>query len=183
MKELSARSGVSIRTIYNAFDDKQGVIVQSLLAHHETLFNDIAIGKNESRNLIEATEMCRRVAIETTRVRNVANAAFRSYFSNNTDQSYVRALHALPTSILQAWMRSPEADLPLIEAYGAEVLEQGFSDSLWALVAPWTAELIDDEGMILHQTRYMIEIGLAFGNELGRASARKLLANNGFVNA
>lgn len=176
VRDISERSGVSLRTIYNAFESREGLIAQALLAHHASLFTDVALGPNDSRSLGEAVEMCRRVAIETIASPCVAITTSRVYFASQGRTRVLAALQELPASIVSAWMRSDEADPGCIAAFGEQDICRQFANAQWSLVAEWVAGALTDEDLLHQQQRTILAAGLAFGNESGRALAVKLLA-------
>ncbi|MEX6722862.1 TetR/AcrR family transcriptional regulator [Parapedomonas caeni] len=172
LAELSKRSGVALRTIYNAFTDKEGVIAQCLATHYHTLFDGIEIGVNDSRSLREAIEMMGRVAADTIRVRAFSGCAARLYFSSRTSPKLTEGLRRLPISTLKAWMRSDEADRRTIQHFGRDEIERSFANVQWGLVNDWATGQIDDHDFTRGMKNHMVMVALAFGNRAGRAAAK-----------
>jgi AcrR family transcriptional regulator len=176
LRDISERSGVSLRTIYNAFENREGLIAQALLTHHASLFSDVAVGPNDSRSLVEAVEMCRRVAVETIASPCVAITTSRVYFASQERTRVLETLQELPATIVSAWMRSDEADQACIALFGEQDVCRQFANAQWALMAEWVAGALTDEEFSRQQQRTILAVGLAFGNADGRAVAGKLLA-------
>jgi AcrR family transcriptional regulator len=176
LRDISERSGVSLRTIYNAFENREGLIAQALLAHHASLFTDVTLGPNDSRSLSEAVEMCRRVALETIASPCVAITTSRVYFASQERTRVLATLQELPASIVSAWMRSDEADTQCLALFGEQDICRQFANAQWALVAEWVAGALSDEELSRQHQRTILAVGLAFGNETGRAVALRSLA-------
>lgn len=175
LREVSERCNVSLRTIYNAFESRDGLIAQALTAHHSSLFTDLVMGSDDSRNLAEAYEMCRRVAEETLLAPKVALATSRAYFTARDRTFMVTALRELPTSIIAAWLRSDEADREKVALFGEADLSRQFANSQWALIAEWVTGAISEADLVRQQSHAILAIALAFGNAAGRAEATRLL--------
>jgi AcrR family transcriptional regulator len=175
LRDISERSGVSLRTIYNAFENREGLIAQALLTHHASLFSDVAVGPNDSRSLVEAVEMCRRVALETIASPCVAVTTSRVYFASQERTRVLAILQELPASIVSAWMRSDEADATCIAAFGKQGICRQFANAQWALVAEWVGGALTDEELLRQHQRTILAVSLAFGNQAGRAAALRIL--------
>lgn len=174
LTELSKRSGVALRTIYNAFSDRDGLIAQAVATHYHSLFGGIDIGMNDSHTLDEAVEMCARVATETARVRAFSATAARMYFAARTSPRLVETLRRLPLFILKAWLRSGEADRRLVGGFGRERLERGFVNLQWGIVNDWATGRLDDRELAREMKSSIVQIAMAFGNRAGRAAAKRL---------
>ena len=172
--DLSTRSGVALRTLYNAFGDKDGVIAQAVAAHYVSLFTDIDVGIKHSCTLAEAVEMAGRVGKETCRVPAFSTTGARMYFSPKTNPKIVESLRQMPIFIIKAWSRSAEADRKRIKLFGRDELERSFANMQWGLVNDWAAGRIDDQALSEYMQSNVLLIATAFGNRAGRAEARRL---------
>ena len=126
LAELSERSDVSLRTIYNAFTDKEGVIAQAVATHYRTLFTDILPNDNDSCLLEEALIMADRVATEISRVKGWSVNGVRMYFSHRTSSRIFDSLYTMPLVIFKSWYRSAEADRKRIVLFGKQEIERSF---------------------------------------------------------
>lgn len=174
LTELSKRSGVALRTIYNAFQDRDGLIAQAVATHYHSLFGGIEILSNESHTLEEAIEMCARVATETARVKAFSATAARMYFAARTNPRLVETLRRLPLFILKSWLRSDEVDSRLVSRFGRERLERSFANTQWGAVNDWAAGRLDDHDLAREMKSSILQIAMAFGNRAGRAAAKRL---------
>ena len=172
--DLSRRSGVALRTLYNAFGDKDGVIAQAVAAHYFSLFVDIDVEKKHSCTLAEAIEMVGRVGKEICRVPGFSTTGARMYFSPKTNLKIVESLRQMPIFIVKAWSRSEEADRKRIKLFGRDELERSFANMQWGLVNDWAAGRIDDRALSEYMQSNVLLIAAAFGNRAGRAEARRL---------
>lgn len=175
LTELSRRSGVSLRTIYNAFADKDGVIAQAVAMHYHGLFDDIRPAADDSRNLRETMIMCARIGDEVARVRAFSATAARMYFSPRPNPTLVETLRSLPISLLRAWCRSDEADRRVIRQFGRQDMERSFANMQWGLVHDWINGRLDQQDLPRAFQGHMIFVALSFGNRAGRGEAKKLM--------
>jgi AcrR family transcriptional regulator len=176
LQELSTRCDVSLRTIYNAFSDKDGVIAAAAAANHHKSFEGIFLESNDSMTLVEAVEITRRVAADTARVPGWSAASVEMYFSPRSCSRMTESLRQMPISILKAWLRSPEVDERLVKLFGHFDLEKAFADMQWGAVADWCAGRIDKHDMSQRMVSSLLTIAAAFGNRAGRATAKQLIA-------
>jgi AcrR family transcriptional regulator len=174
LTELSQSSGAALRTIYNAFTDKDGVIAQAVAAHYLALFENIDSGDDGGCSLAKALTMTSRVAAETCRVRAFSVTGARMYFSPRTSPKIVESLRKMPIYILKAWIRSNQADRKQIRAFGQEGLERSYANAQWGLVNDWSADRLDDRELSREMCCNLLLIASAFGNRAGRAESRKL---------
>ena len=174
LSDLSQRSGVALGTIYNAFTDKNGVIAEAVARHRNSLCEGIEVGENQSHRLAEAVEIYTRIAVDTTKMPNLSEASARMYFSSRTHHKVVGSLRRMPISTLRAWIRSDESDRELIQSFGQESIERAFANAQWSLLNDWCANRIDNHELSRDMRANMIAIGLAFGNHVGRAEAKRL---------
>jgi len=137
LTDLSKRANVALRTIYNAFGDKEGVIAQAVATHYSGLFSDLPLDTNDSCLLDEAVEMTARVASETARIPAWSTTGVVMYFSPKTDPRIVETLRRMPIFILKSWMRSTQADKKQIKLFGREELERSYANLQWGLVNDW----------------------------------------------
>lgn len=179
LAELGKRSGVALRTIYNAFVDKEGVIAQAVATHHDALFEAISVGFDESHTLDEAMAMCELVAVETLKVRGFSVAAAHMYFSPRTPSKIVDSFRQMPIFILKSWLRSKEVDRALVGKVGLDSLERNFANVQWSAVSEWAAGRLEDKLLAIEMKRNILFIGLACGNREGRSKAKGLLRENG----
>ena len=175
LNDLSRRSGVSLRTIYNAFTDKDGVIAQAVALHYHGLFEDIGPGDDDSRTLRETMIMCARIGDEVARLRAFSATAARMYFSPRPNPTLVETLRGLPISLLRAWCRSEEADRRVIRQFGRQDLERSFANVQWGLVHDWVNGRLDQPDLPRAFQGHMLLVALSFGNRLGRSEAKKLM--------
>ncbi len=176
LQELSKRCDVSLRTIYNAFGDKDGVIAAAAAAHHHETLNGLEAEVADSWPLESALEMTRRIASETIRYPGFSQVTSEMYFSPRGHPKLAHSLRQMPASILRAWLRSGEADDKLVRAFGQERLEASHSDAQWALVSEWSAGLISGEEMELRMVANLLLVAVAFGNRKGRSMAKQMIA-------
>ncbi len=174
LAELSEQADVSLRTIYNAFTDKEGVIAQAVATHYRSLFADIRLGDNESCLLADAMVMIDRVATETCRVRGWSATGARMYFSPRTGAEIVDSLRAMPVMILKAWARSSEAERKRLQLFDSHGIERSFANAQWALVNDWSAGRIDSDDLAREMKRNLVVLAAAFGNRAGRSEAIRL---------
>lgn len=176
LQELSERCDVSLRTIYNAFGDKEGVIAAAAAAHHHQVLEGIAVASGDCWSLAEAVEMTRRVAHETARVPGFSQVTAEMYFSPRGHIKLTGSLRRMPGSILEAWLRSNEVDRKLVKALRWEDLEASHADAQWGAVAAWNAGQISAEDMERRMVCNFLVIAAAFGNRAGRSLAKQMMA-------
>jgi AcrR family transcriptional regulator len=176
LQELSERCDVSLRTIYNAFGDKDGVIAAAAAAKHHESFEGIFVESNDSMTLVEAVAITRRVAADTARVPGWSAATVEMYFSPRSCSKIAESLRQMPISILKAWLRSSEVDERLVKLFGHFELEKAFADMQWGAVADWCAGRIDKHDMSRRMVGSLLTAAAAFGNRTGRATAKQLIA-------
>lgn len=173
--ELSRRSGAALRTIYNAFTDKQGLVAQAALAHFNSLFVALRVTANDCHGLAEAVERSYRAAIETVKFRAFSATTARIYFSNQSNAELLDALHEMPRSTVAAWLKSDEVDTQLVKRFGEDNLQMSFANLQWGIIHDWANGNLSDDVLIDRMTDGMVWIGLAFGNRAGRAEAKRLV--------
>lgn len=173
LAELGKRAQVSVRTIYNAFTDRDGVVAQAVATHYRSLFGDISEASPEGRPLGPSLAMIDTVVAEIVRVRGWAITGAEMYFSPRTSPRIVESLRAMPLVILKGWMRSDEADRRQIALIGREDVMRSFANAQWALTSDWAAERIDAVELSRAMKVNLIGIALAFGTGAGRAQARR----------
>lgn len=178
LQELSERCGVSLRTIYNAFGDKEGVIAAAAAMHHQEVLQTMDFGGEESRTLTEAIEMTRRIAAETATVPGFSLVTAGMYFMPRGHPQLTSLLRQMPASILQSWLRSGEVDRKMVKAFGQEALEASHADSQWGVVAEWCAGQIGAEEIETRMVRNLLLVAAAFGNRAGRSLAKQLMADD-----
>jgi AcrR family transcriptional regulator len=173
LKELSQHADVSLRTLYNAFTDKDGVIAQAVARHYRSLFDTIRFDDDGSYKLREALAMIDKVAVETCRVRGWSVTGARMYFSPRTNPKVVDSLRAMPVMILKGWLRSAQADRKRVASFDRSDLERSFANAQWGVVNDWAAGHIDGSDLARSMKCNLIIFAAAFGNAAGRAEARK----------
>ncbi|WP_156678751.1 TetR/AcrR family transcriptional regulator [Sphingomonas profundi] len=174
LAELGERAGVAVRTIYNAFTDRDGVVAQAVATHYRSLFGDPAAELAESRSLAESLAMIDTVVAEIVRVRGWAITGAQMYFSARTSPRIVDSLRAMPLLILKGWLRSAEADRRQLALLGREEVMRSFANAQWALTSDWAAGRIDVAELAQAMKRNLIVLALAFGTTAGRAEGRRL---------
>lgn len=179
LDELSKRCGVALRTIYNAFSGKDGVVAQALAAHYNSLFGDIDPGGDDALPLEKAVLMSRRIADEIINVQAFSATAARMYFGAKPDAPAVEALRNMPVSLVRAWMRSAEADGKRIQVIGKAKIERSFANLQWGTVQDWVSGRIDDIEMRDEFESHIVVTALAFGNRAGRRAAMEFAAASG----
>ncbi len=176
LSDLSERCGVALRTIYNAFVDKDNLIAEAVAAHYHSLFDSIAPGASDSRTLEESAAMMARVAFEISRAAAFSGTGARMYFSTRSSSRLLETLRRLPILSLKAWMRSDEADRKQIQQFGRDALERSFANLQWGSVNDWLAGRLDNAELSSELKKQVIWVAMAFGNRAGRAAAKRLSA-------
>ncbi|HEY8352725.1 MAG TPA: TetR/AcrR family transcriptional regulator [Sphingomonadales bacterium] len=180
LEDLSKRCGVALRTIYNAFSNKDGVVAQALAAHYNSLFGELDPGGDDAAlPLVEAVRMSRRIADEVINVRAFSATAARMYFGAKPDAPQVEALRNMPVSLVRAWMRSGEVDTRRVRSIGKERIERSFANLQWGAVQDWALGRISDDKMRDEFQSHVVMTALAFGNRAGRRAAMEIAAING----
>ncbi len=171
LTELSERADVATRTIYNAFNDRDGVVAQAMAVHYRSLFADTFVEKGEARRLAEALAMIDAVAEEIAKVPGWSRTGVMMYFSPRTNPKIVASLRAMPIVILNAWLCSDEADAGRVALLPRGDIERGFANAQWGLTGDWAAERIDVTDLARGMKVIMLQTALAFGNAVGLAAA------------
>jgi len=175
LNELSERCGVALRTIYNAFGDKDGVVAAAAAAHHSDTLDVFEFDDLKVRDLAEAISMTRRIAKETVRFPGFSQVTSELYFSPRGHMKLFASLQQMPASILSAWLQSDQVDKKLLRAFGQEDLEALHADAQWGVVASWCAGRIDDRQVEDLMVANFLVVAMSFGNRAGRSLAKKMI--------
>ncbi|WP_144097933.1 TetR/AcrR family transcriptional regulator [Croceicoccus sediminis] len=175
LQELSERCDVALRTIYNAFGDKDGVVAAAAAAHHSDTLEVFEFDDREVWSLSEAICMTRRIAQETVRFPGWSQVTSEMYFSPRGPVKLFASLQQMPTSILRAWLRSDQVDLKLLRAFGQQALEASHADAQWGVVANWCAGRIDEAQVEDLMVDNFLVVAMSFGNRAGRSLAKKMV--------
>lgn len=175
LQELSERCGVALRTIYNAFGDKEGVVAEAAAAHHSDTVDVFEYADSQVWDLEEAISMTRRIAKETARFPGFSQVTSEMYFSPRRHTKLFASLQKMPVSILNAWLQSEQVDNKLLRAFGQKALEASHADAQWGAVANWCAGQFDEDQMEQLMVSNFLIIALSFGNRAGRSLAKKMI--------
>lgn len=175
LQELSERCGVALRTIYNAFGDKDGVLAAAAAAHHRDTLDVFEFDEFEDWDLSEAISMTRRIAQETVRFPGWSQVTSEMYFSPRGHPRLFSSLQQMPASILSAWLRSDQVDRKLLRAFGQQKLEASHADAQWGVVANWCAGRINEEQVEDLMVANLLVVAMSFGNRAGRSLAKKMI--------
>ncbi len=171
LTELATRAGVATRTIYNAFNDRDGVVAQAVAVHYRSLFAETFVQKGEALRLAEALAMIDAVAEEIAKVPGWSRTGVMMYFSPRTNPKIVASLRAMPVMILNAWLRSDEADAARLALLPRDDVERGFANTQWGLTGDWAAGRIDVAELARGMKVTLVMTALSLGNAAGQAAA------------
>lgn len=174
--ELSERSGVSARTIYNAFGDRDGVVAKAVAAHYRTLFPEPVNEEIEPRRLEDALKMIDEVVNEIAKVPGWSRTGAMMYFSPRTSTAITESLRAMPLAILNAWLASDEADPDRLALLLREDLERSYANGQWGLTSDWAAGRIDEAHLARAMKLALVVVVLASGTTGAQAKAATIAA-------
>ena len=171
---LSQLADVSLRTIYNAFGDKNGVIEAAIGAHYDSIFESEVHAAAHSCTLQEGLRITTDVAKEICRVRGWSRTAAQLFFSPHCSSSMKGTLTSMPLRIANAWLKSSEVDAECAAAVGVDVLGSDYAYAQWGIVNDWGLGLLSDRELDRKMCMGLIILALAVGNASGRAEAKRL---------
>lgn len=174
--ELSERSGVSARTIYNAFGDRDGVVAKSVAAHYRALFPEPLNEDIEPRDLCAALAMIDEVVAEISKVPGWSRTGAMMYFAPRTSATITDSLRAMPLAILNAWLASPEADAGRLAVVRRDELERSYANGQWGLTNDWAAGRITEAELARNMKLGLIIVVLALGTPGAQVEASRIAA-------
>ncbi len=148
IRELSRRAGVSSRTLYHAYGDREGILAHALAAHIEELRDEWAVsplGDDIDQILMEFD----RVAAEIERTAAYTRTLVELYYSLNPLASALASIRSLPANRMVRWLAQAPAECLLPGLDRARVIDQHVDAELgaihrWAVGRVPTAQLADE---------------------------------------
>lgn len=145
LTRVSDGAGVALRTIYNWFDDRDGLISEAIRLKHQSLVEDLVPPDVTSFEISRGLLILDRIAAETCRSRGWSTTAAQLFFSSAASPAIVDTLSRFPRSFIQCWYNSAEADPQRLERLGKENVLNSHVALQWSVINDWACGRIEDD--------------------------------------
>jgi AcrR family transcriptional regulator len=155
MRQIADVAGVSVRTLYNLFGDKQGLL--RAFVHRSLAEVDLAVDRIETTDPIQRTRQLTEVAFVTI-TESLSRSVLAPVLTDDELMLQLAARWQIRELMIEEIERAQAAG-DLHHDVAADVLVDQVGPNLFHLLRLWTAGTIDDEGLVTGALR-ALDLGL-----------------------
>lgn len=164
IRELSKRADVALRTLYNAFQNKDRIIALAIREAYEEA-NKRTEYQTSARTLEGIIDRLISINRRNFRARHYTKAVSDLYFSPRTSSDIVKSLQEMAFLNLRQWFDQVEAQNEFPVWVRRRELELNFVNAEYSVINDWARGFIADEDYIrrLLEAILIITVGATIG--------------------
>lgn len=172
VRELSRRSDVSQRTLYNAFKNKDNIIALAIRSYFQSYVRHLTF-EHDQDAFDGAIERQITITVRNVDIKNYLIAVASIYFSPTIEPGIRRVLVEIGKAPYEAWLSRLHSQGMLRPHVELEPTLNDLSNLQYAKVHEWGAGLLSDDSFVAQTIRSLLHylIGVLSGSEQQKAAA------------